>query len=61
MLGLEKKSYDLQAKWDEMEEELVDNDTSANTKEIKKVCLSQLLALCLIHSRFCLTNLTVVT
>lgn len=38
MLGVEKKSYDLQAKWDEMEEELVDNDSSANTKEVKKVC-----------------------
>uniref|UniRef100_A0A0N5B0R5 Chromo domain-containing protein n=1 Tax=Syphacia muris TaxID=451379 RepID=A0A0N5B0R5_9BILA len=36
MLGVEKKSYDLQAKWDEMEEELVDNDDNISVKEVRK-------------------------
>uniref|UniRef100_A0A915AAX0 Chromodomain-helicase-DNA-binding protein 8 n=1 Tax=Parascaris univalens TaxID=6257 RepID=A0A915AAX0_PARUN len=35
-LGAEKKNYDLQAKWDEMEEELVEEDNDAPSREVKK-------------------------
>ncbi|VDM51482.1 unnamed protein product [Toxocara canis] len=35
-LGAEKKNYDLQAKWDEMEEELVDDDDDTASRETRK-------------------------